>query len=245
MYDNMSYFNRVLNFTPEANMEIEIYKLEQLGLGKAPFRMVGFWQMPMPANYADNPAAYNNIMNMAPRGISIGSSAICGVGIINHYIIESADNQRHAVGCDCVLKINNKKLTTEIKELQRKARQEKKEAERRAKAEAYEAELQAQKEKNGGLTDYELGLKKAKEAQALANAPKIELLSSLVWELKDGNGGFCDSIAKGMEKGFLQPGRGLAIACDILAKKRGRANSKAYKARYQEVEEIFEKVLTM
>ena len=226
-------------------MEIEIYKLEQLGLGKAPFRMVGFWQMPMPANYADNPAAYNNIMNMAPRGISIGSCAICGVGIINHYIIESADNQRHAVGCDCVLKINNKKLTTEIKELQRIARQEKKEAERKAKAEAYEAEFQAQKEKNGGLTDYELELKQYKEAKELADAPKIVLLSGLSAELEDGNNGFCDSVAKSMREGKLPAGRGLTIVCDILAKKAGRANSKAYKARYQEVEEIFEKVLTM
>ena len=110
--------------------EIEIYKLEQLGLGKAPFRLVEFWKMPTPDGYQNNLSVYNNIMMTAPKGVMLGSCAMCGMGIINHFIIQSADNKRHAVGCDCILKINNKRLTTEVKELQRKARQEKKEIEK-------------------------------------------------------------------------------------------------------------------
>lgn len=225
--------------------EITIHKLEELGLGKAPFRIVGFYAMPSRALLEANPTAYNMALKMAPADVSVGTCAMCGVGLTNNYIIRSADGKKHAVGCDCVLKINNTRLTTDIKELQRKARREKKEAERQAKAAAYEAELQAQKDRNGGLTDYELAVKQRQEAERARLAPQIALLSQLADELEDGKYGFCDSVAKDLRNARVPTGRGLTIMLDILAKKAGRVNSKAYAERLEAVTAIINKVATL
>jgi len=179
---------------------------------------------------------------MAPTDVRVGTCAMCGIGLTNNFIIKSADGKKHSVGCDCVNKINDARLTTEIKEIQRKARLAKKEAERQAKADAREAELQAQRDRNGGLTDYELHVKAEKDALEAKMAPRIALLAPLAKELEDGKGGFRDSVAWAMKKGEIPGGRGIEIVFDILAKKAGRANSDAYNTRYNEVAEIFDKL---
>lgn len=99
-----------------------VHKFEDRGLGKAPFRIMGVWQMPSPSLAEANPSAYNNAMANAPRlKGGIGSCAYCGTGITNHFIIKSDDNQIFAVGSDCVQKTNDGKLIDVAKRALREA----------------------------------------------------------------------------------------------------------------------------
>ena len=51
-------------------------------------------------------------------------------------------------------------------------------------------------------------------------------------------GGFCQSIARGLQLGSAPCGRGLEILLSIIAKREGRSGSKAYNARLQEISEL-------
>lgn len=69
-------------------------------------------------------------------------------------------------------------------------------------------------------------------------APLVAKLAPLAVSLSDGKGGFCDSIAEDMEKGYFPKGRGLTIVCEILAKKEGRKNSRKYDIEYDRIAKI-------
>jgi len=73
-------------------------------------------------------------------------------------------------------------------------------------------------------------------------AKAVELLAPLAQIMRDGKGGFRDSIAQTLANGDLPGGRGESITLDILAKQEGRRGSKAYDAEYDRVAEIFEMV---
>lgn len=222
---------------------VAIHKLTEMGLGQAPFRIVGFYKLPSASLAGTNPFAYEAILASRPKGVMVGSCAMCGTGLTNNFIIKSADGKKHSVGCDCVEKINDVRLTNDIKELKRKARLEAKlikaEEKRVAYQAAYQATLQEQRDRNNGLTNYELVQEEIRVAEALRVAPIVVLLAPLANEIEDGKRGFCDSIAESMRNGLIPSGRGLDITLDILSKNAGRANSKAYWARYQELEDLF------
>ena len=219
-----------------------ISKLEALGLGKAPFRVVGFCQIPSTSLAEQNPSAYNNALAGLPRGVGVGSCAICSTGIMNNFLIRSADGKTHAVGCDCVLKINDVRLTSDLKIIQKQQRDAVREAARQAKFAAQQAALAAERERNGGATDYEVAQAAARDARLAVLAPKIAALAPLADELADGRNGFCDSIAASMRDGQALVGRAALIVCDVLAKRCGRSGSKSYNARYDEVSAVFESI---
>ncbi len=222
----------------------EIHKWEYHNVGKAPFKVIGIWDMPSKSLLEHNPEAWNNAMRGAPLP-AVGCCYVCGTGIVIHYIIQDANGTKFAVGSECVKKSGDRGMTTKAKllknERDREIRQRKAEAQRTA-------QLQAEREKNGGLTDHEVQLKKwqeEEEAKLQALAPVIELLAPLADRLEDGRDGFCDSIAETLRNGELPSGRGRSITLDILAKQAGRRNSKAYDAEYDEVSSIFEQVEEM
>lgn len=218
---------------------VAIHKLTEMGLGQAPFRIVGFYKLPSASLAGTNPFAYEAILASRPKGVMVGSCAMCGTGLTNNFIIKSADGKKHAVGCDCVEKINDVRLTNDIKELKRKARLEAKLIKDEEKRVAYQATLQEQRDRNNGLTDYEFVQEEIRVAESLRVAPVVAILAPLANEIEDGKGGFCDSIAESMREGLVPSGRGLDITLDILSKNAGRANSKAYWARYQVLESLF------
>lgn len=218
---------------------VAIHKLTEMGLGEAPFRVVGFYKLPSSALAGTNPFAYEAILASRPKGVMVGSCAMCGTGLTNNYIIKSADGKKHAVGCDCVEKIHDVRLTNDIKELKRKARLEARLVKAEQERVAYQAALQEQRTRNNGMTDFEVKQEEARVAEALRVAPIVALLAPLANEIEDGKGGFCDSIAESLRKGLIPSGRGLDITIDILSKNAGRANSKAYWARYQVLESLF------
>lgn len=70
--------------------EVGMHVFERAGLGKAPFRVVGFEQK----HYCPAP------------GVTMvgGSCDYCGTGIVQMFYIRGADGRRFKVGCDCVVK---------------------------------------------------------------------------------------------------------------------------------------------
>jgi len=218
--------------------QVLTHKWQSLGLGDAPFKMVGLYTLPSTDLAEKNPSAYNAQLNAMPRGYGIGSCGVCGMGLTNNYLINSADGKKFAVGCDCVGKTNDSKLISETHAKKLKVAREKAQIARDAKNEARrvarEAELQAQRDRNDGLTDYEWNQKTAQdEAQARREANRSKVAYFLDHLSTDG---FAGDLRSSIENGVLPRGRGLTIMLSIIAKTAGRTNSKAYNAKYDEAE---------
>jgi len=204
------------------------HKFTESGLGKAPFKFLGIMENAFDCGDGTTKAG--------------GCCDHCGTGIRYEFHIMSADGVKSKVGSDCIKKSDDSGLINIAKNEENKRRraknQEKREAERVAR-------LDAQRAKNGGLTDYEVQEKQHAdrlEAERVAKLPIIELLAPLADDMRDGQDGFRDSIAKTLENGDLPYGRGRSISLDILAKMVGRKNSKAYNAEYDRVETIYNNV---
>jgi hypothetical protein len=222
-----------------------IHKFELAGLGKAPFKLVGFYKMPSNALAEHNPAGYNNALRAMPKGAGCGSCQFCGIGLINNFIIQSADGKINAVGCDCVQKVGDKGLTTKIKEMQRIARKEKREAEREA---ARNAKLDAEREKNGGKTDGEIFDEKLVQYNAIIEAGLVSIKSNLTVisdALKQAYGDFAYNmyiLLKNVEFRAISPNM-QRIIIEITAKQTSgaRKGSKKYLAQYDIIEPIMVK----
>ena len=72
------------------------HRFETAGLGKAPFSCVGVRRN-----------AHANGDGTEKPG---GTCDFCGTGIMYEFVIESADGQRHKVGCDCIAKVGDEGL---------------------------------------------------------------------------------------------------------------------------------------
>lgn len=232
----------VINLIENADKPIMVHKLEELGLGKGPFKVVGLVSIPSSSMAEQNPSAYNAAIRNLPQGIGVGTCAACGTPIMHNFIIKSADGEKHCLGSECIKKIDDARLTTQAKEVVRKKKQEEKLEKLRAQAAAREAKLQAEKERNGGLTDYELAQQARRDAHAAAMAPRIEKLAPLADALADGKRGFRDSVAQDLKNGNVPSGRGRDIMLDILSKQAGRSGSAAYDQRWNEIQAILDKI---
>lgn len=219
-----------------------IHKFEIAGLGKAPFKIVGFYKMPSPSLAGENPHAYNMQLQAMPTGHGCGSCTYCGTPLVNNYLIESSDGVKSSVGCDCVGKVGDRGLTTKIKEMQRIARREAREAKRQAE---YEAKMQSQREANGGKTDAEIFQDKVDAREAAINEGKASIkvtLKPMITALKGAYGDFARDVSFLLNKvdfRSISPNM-LRIATEIAAKQisGARKNSKAYNAEYERIEEI-------
>jgi hypothetical protein len=105
-------------------MSESTHKFELAGLGKAPFRCVGF----------------SRETYQACHGAPIqpgGSCDFCWTPIMDIYHILSADGRRFKVGCECVKKTDDTGLMSAVKRIERKRNAQK----RAAKAATVKAEL--------------------------------------------------------------------------------------------------------
>ena len=98
--------------------------------------------------------------------------------------------------------------------------------------------LQPERDRNGGLTDWEFTEKRCADNHtawlAKTAAPRA-ILEEFAIQLEDGKGGFCTSVAKQLIKGDLPSPRALNIAKEIVAKQSGRKNSKAFVAALAQI----------
>jgi hypothetical protein len=116
-----------------------IHVFEKAGLGRAPFRCVAVASLPSPSLAEANPEAYNNALRDLPRGIGLGSCHFCGTAIMHNFIIESADDRRFVVGCDCVGRTGDAGLIQQVKRVRVEDRLAKRNAARSLKKAEREA----------------------------------------------------------------------------------------------------------
>ncbi len=89
-------------------MEDTQHKFERAGLGKAPFRIVGFEEKRGPISLGDG-------LTVGAPGQPMGSCHFCGTGITDCFTIESADGRRFIVGSTCVGKTGDEGLISTVK----------------------------------------------------------------------------------------------------------------------------------
>lgn len=207
------------------------HKFTDSGLGQAPFRIIGFTE---------------NAFNLGDGTTKAGGTCDhCWTGIRWEVHIVSADGIRSKIGTDCARKVGDHKLTAKVKQEVNRRRREAAQAKREEKR---LAELQAQRDRNNGLTDWEVTeakLKAEKIAADLAKQPIKDLLAPLADHLEDGRGGFRDSVAHSLRNGDLPTESGLNIATEILAKAAGRRNSAAFNEEFIRIEAIFQQALEL
>jgi hypothetical protein len=131
-------------------------------LAQAPFKLVAVFTIPTPG---DNVDAYNNakreyIETVRALGVSGGSCDVCGNCLLNNFVLEGVDGKRFVVGCDCVAKMGQGEVVTQVemakRKHERKLRRARSDAKHAARMAQYELTLQAERERNGGMTDYEM-----------------------------------------------------------------------------------------
>lgn len=212
-----------------ATDQVTVYKFK---MGVGPYRHTAFWAPPSRAMLEANPEAYNREMATAPKACKWFCDH-CGTPITNHHIITDSTGDDFCVGSSCIEKLHDSKLSTVAKEAVNKRNREraqvKRDAKREAERTAREAELQAQKDRNGGLTDYEVEIEKQKAQDKLVQNKRADILVEFTDVLVDGFGkDVCDSLIRGS----WPNNRACQIVCEILAKQHGRKNSTAYNEAY-------------
>jgi len=215
-----------------------IHKWEDAGHGKAPFKVVGICEIPAPSLAEHNPSAYEKAMKSLPHGYRVGSCGVCGMGLSVNFLINSADGNKFAVGCECVKKAGDHGMIETVKLMKNKRNrqiaQEKREA-------AHQAKVQAERDRNGGLTDWEVEEQKRNEEKIEREQkmqPVYDITREIASLLRDGKGGFCDSIAADLDNGLIPSGRAYDLTCEIIAKKSGRKSSTKYWERYDQIEAL-------
>jgi hypothetical protein len=196
----------------------DVHEFELAGLGKAPFSFVALDEKSDGCHF-------------------------CAHSIIWRCHIVSADNKHFHVGTDCVAKTGDKGLINTVKAEQRRVRREKAQAKRE---QGRLAMLQAERDRNGGLTDWEFTEKRHADNHAIWLAKTVApraVLSVFADKLDDGKGGFCTDIARQLRAGDVISGRALHIAKEIVAKQSGRKNSKAFDAAFDRIEETIDPAL--
>jgi hypothetical protein len=211
-------------------MSAGFHPFERAGLGRAPFRCVGYSE---------------NVYSACPGHVQPGGTCCyCGQGIRYEAIICSDDGKRFTVGFDCVAKLHrdDNVLASEadrLRHVQQSERRAKASSKRHAEwAASREAKLQRERDRNGGLTDRELAkLNEEKAAEASAEAAKqfngfaIEVLKEVPYQSD-----FVASVLRDLERFPIhQMGEKVQRICaDIAAKMYGRRNSKAYIQAYDD-----------
>jgi len=163
------------------------HKFTESGLGEAPFRFVDVDEKPDGCGH-------------------------CGTGIRIRFHIVSADGVRSVVGSTCIQKTGDQGLIDIAKAEKNRRAREKAQAKREAQ---WAANIQAQRDRNGGLTDWEV----SEQKRATDEAARLEALKPIIAladDLEDGRGGFRDSVASDLRNGILPTPRGIEIVIEIL-----------------------------
>jgi hypothetical protein len=196
-----------------------LHPFETAGLGLAPFSYAGMSEK-----------------TYAPDNQPGGTCDFCGNGIRYCCHIRSADGKSFIVGTDCVRRLESEdnRLLTAVERDVAEREQVKRTAKRQAKWEAdrlaRESELQSQRDRNGGLTDWEIGENARLQAERELEA-KMTAANGWLLEILAGDGSFIQDMAATLRRnalGTLSDGQ-FRILRDIYGKaKGGRRNSKAY-----------------
>ncbi len=230
------------------------HPFEIAGMGTGPYRFVGMVSIPSATLAEQNTDAYNNALRELPRDLigGCGTCSNCGMAIMNICIVRDGQGRRYGVGIDCIAKIDDPALCDAAKvavaKHQRAVRRQRNEVKRQERHRAFDGMFSTDPRAHYGETNLQLRERLNAEAVAALSernalgARRGLILKPLADALRDGRGGFCDSIANDLARGVVPSGRGLAITLDILAKRAGRRNSAAYEAELNRVSDILQSI---
>ena len=235
------------------------HKWMEAGLGRAPFRVITIISVPSAGNIGNNfgaVEAYNMEMAEATQrakhfGVKLCTCNVCGMGLQNNVIIRDADGKHFVAGIDCAEKSGDSKVMAKAKieenARKRAIRQAKAEAKRIAANAKLEADQAEQRERNNGLTDWEViraAEKAAAEAaetivaaKSAATAGDIMKVLELTSQHQDD---FCASMLRSFRRGDRFSDRAAGIVMEIYGKFHGRRNSKAYGEAYDKAADMLE-----
>ena len=216
-----------------------IHPFEAAGLGLSPFVLTGFSEK-----------IYSACPGHSQPG---GTCDFCGTGIRYCCHIRSHDGKHFIVGTDCVAKLGRsdnrlvKSVERKVLELKRQQREEKRRAEWDRRQAATTALLQSQRERNGGLTDYEVkkqAERAAEDAKAADVCSRNEWLLSILRDVPYGSDFVTNMTIELSTRSLaheLSP-RMREVLRDIYAKTKtgARRNSKKYDAAAEEFESKIE-----
>jgi len=136
----------------------------------------------------------------------------CGTAIKHRFHIRSADGIHSVVGSSCIGKTGDAGLI----DLARREKNRRIREIKRAKEEKIRnARLDAERNRNGGLTDFEVKEKK-REEEINTHLEKMAPVVALAAKLADGKGGFRDSVAADLARGIIPSPRAIEIIIKIL-----------------------------
>ena len=218
---------------------------------QAPYTLVTILETPAPPRNGAYMDAWQRIhaeSNAAAKalGVSLCSCYVCGMSLQANYVLRDATGKPFVVGCDCVEKIGDDQVITAVenaaKTRERNRRRELAARKVEERIAARKAELEAQRQKNGGLTDWEV-----EEAARLAdrdskrNAAIAANAWVLSWVPSGPSGSFVGDVSGRLASGELvakeASPRMKAVMVEMFAKRAGRKGSKAYDAAEAEARE--------
>jgi hypothetical protein len=174
--------------------ETHIHTFTASGLGKAPFRFTSVDEKPDGCRH-------------------------CGAAIRNRFHIVSADGVHSVVGSTCIEKTGDQGLIDIARAEKNRRARERAQAKRQV---AIDAEFKAQRDRNGGLTDWEV-TEATHKAEEAARREALKPVIDLADDLEDGRGGFRDSVARDLRNGFLPTPRAIEIIIEILGEPAAKA----------------------
>ncbi|MCY9866453.1 hypothetical protein OTK49_28340 [Vibrio coralliirubri] len=225
------------------------HKFFKMGTGSA-YRLVGIWSVPDRSMLIHNNALFHKMVSARPKSCQF-HCAHCGTSILNHYIIRDDNGEDFAVGSSCIEKLGQTRLISEAKaaklEIDREKRRVEREKKNKERQEKREAELNSQRERNGGMTDYELKQKEKQERKEDFFDFSRDVAKPILKILKKQNGGFVESIASNYKQGDVPRGGAKPIIIDIVNKDLAggaRKGSKAYNSFTEEAIKLVNDVET-
>lgn len=211
-------------------------------VGQAPYSLRCCLSIPSAESFGMNIAGYQNALaecfdGARQFGVSLGSCEVCGTGINHNFVCRNAAGAHFVVGSDCVAKLGDTRLTTEVEELersrQRRLARARREAQWRREA---EARLSKEREENGGLTRYEIEQRKRDEQLKAAEARAAQAAIENQWLIGvlrrvPSNGAFIPDMIDKLHReplADLWP-RAINVLREIYAKAHGRRRSAEYR----------------
>lgn len=202
-------------------MNGQIHKWEMQGVGKSPYKCVGLFSMPSRHLAEVNPDAYSKAMKAMPREYEIGTCRICGISLVNNYLIVAFCGKTFSVGCDCVQRVGDKGLIDEVKARKRAFERNIRFA---AKESSRNAALEEQRKRNNGKTDWEVSEIAEKELrdkeQQLAHkkgARIAGILKPITDALSHELTPFKAAMIQELERGVIPTGRAFDLITSITA----------------------------
>lgn len=228
--------------TPTEKLVRDIHPFTASQMGSPPFRFLYIATIPSPSLGEQNPTAYNNALAALPRDLvnGCGTCGHCGTPIMNIHVIRNGDGKKYGVGCECIKKTGDMPLMKASNLEKLKADRINRAKAKEAKRTAWLAEII---DTTTGETRQQQMERKAEESRAAYQVQqdaemvrRRTIAEELTLEsefLRDGKGGFSDSIGIDMQSGLLPRGGARSIVLDILAKRMGgRRNSAAYDEQF-------------